>query len=131
MEGEAHAHLDILGLSVVLREAEATAEKAPDSKQTEEEEKEAKEKQEALEEKNRKARSTIVLRVTDRVLRKIKKETTAAAMTSALDKLYMSKSLPNQIYLKQKLYSFKMSENLSIWRTQMSWCQVKTKPFCY
>ena len=68
------AHLDILGLSVVLREAEATAEKAPDTKQTEEEEKEAKEKQEALEEKKRKACSTIVLSVTDRVLRKIKKE---------------------------------------------------------
>lgn len=94
------AHLDILGLSVVLREAEAPVEAVSDPKPTDEEVKDAKEKLEALEEKKRKARSTIVLSVTDRVLRKIKKETTAAAMISALDKLYMSKALPNRIYLK-------------------------------
>ena len=108
------AHLDILGLSVALKETEAVEVQPAGSKQTEEEAKESAEKMEALDEKRRKARSTIVLSVTDRVLRKIKKEQTAAAMISALDKLYMSKALPNRIYLKQKLYGFKMSENLSI-----------------
>ena len=108
------AHLDILGLSAALKETEAVEVQPDGSKQTEEEAKEKAEKMEALDEKRRKARSTIVLSVTDRVLRKIKKEQTAAAMISALDKLYMSKALPNRIYLKQKLYGFKMSENLSI-----------------
>lgn len=52
--------------------------------------------------------------VSDRVLSKIKKEKTAASMLNALDKLYMSKALPNRIYLTLKLYSFKISENPSI-----------------
>lgn len=111
------AHLDILGLSVALKEVvetEAVTDPSAETKQTDEEAKVSAEKLEALDEKRRKARSTIVLSVTDRVLRKIKKEQTAAAMIGALDKLYMSKALPNRIYLKQKLYGFKMSENLSI-----------------
>lgn len=109
------AHLDILGLSAALKEEEDAPVKDTDPKETDEEkDKIEREKVEALEEKRRKARSTIVLSVTDRVLRKIKKEGTAASMLRALDKLYMSKALPNMIYLKQKLYSFKMSENLSI-----------------
>ena len=89
------AHLDILGLSVSLKETEAVEVQPAGSKQTEEEAKESAEKMEALDEKRRKARSTIILSVTDRVLGKIKKEQTAAAMISALDKLYMSKALPN------------------------------------
>jgi len=108
------AHSNMLGLSSVLREAETPMGKERDSEKSDEEEKEEREKMEAFEEKKRKARSTIVLSISDRVLRKIKKETTAAAMLEALDRLYMSKALPNRIYLKQKLYSFKMSENLSI-----------------
>jgi len=62
----------------------------------------------------KKARSTIILSVTDRVLRKIRKEETTAGMIRALDQLYIAKALPNRFYLKQKLYGFKMSESLSI-----------------
>lgn len=109
------AHLDILGLSVALKEEGDASAKVAESKEKDEvKDKEELEKTDALEEKRRKARSTIVLSVTDQVLRKIKKERTAASMLNALDKLYMSKALPSRIYLKQKLYSFKMSENLSI-----------------
>ncbi|CAB77906.1 putative polyprotein [Arabidopsis thaliana] len=95
------AHSDMLGLSSVLREAETPMGKDRDSEKSDEEEKEECEKVEAFEEKKRKTRSTIVLSVSDRVL-------------EASDRLYMSKALPNQIYLKQKLYRFKMSENLSM-----------------
>ncbi|CAL9232331.1 unnamed protein product [Arabidopsis halleri] len=105
------AHLDILGLSSALKQVDALVEKVSDLKLSEEEEKEEKEKREALEEKLRKARSTIVLSVTDRVLRKIKKEQTAAAMIIALDKLYMSKALPNRIYRSR---SFTASKCLKI-----------------
>ena len=108
------AHMDILGLNTALKESESTGEKKSVLDESDEDYEEKLEKFEALEEKKKKARSAIVLSVTDRVLRKIKKESTAAAMLLALDKLYMSKALPNRIYPKQKLYSFKMSENLSV-----------------
>jgi len=105
------AHMDILGLTTALKETKVTDSDPEDS---EGDEKETKEKQDLLEEKKGKARSTIVLSVSDQVLRKIKKEKTAASMLNALDKLYMSKALPNRIYLKQRLYSFKMQESLSV-----------------
>ncbi|KAG7554626.1 GAG-pre-integrase domain [Arabidopsis suecica] len=106
------AHMDLLGLTVALKETQVVS----DPKELEEEGKEPEqgEKEALMEEKRQKARSTIVLSVSDQVLRKIKKEKTAASMLNALDKLYMSKALPNRIYLKQKLYSFKMQENLSV-----------------
>lgn len=76
--------------------------------------KETLEKEEALHEKMKKARSIIVLSVTNSVLRKIRKEETATRIMRALDQLYLAKSLPNRFYLKQKLYGYRMSESLSI-----------------
>lgn len=108
------AHMDILGLCTALKESESKGEELSGPDEFDEDYKEKLEKFKALEEKKRKARSAIVLSVIDRVLRKIKKESTAAAMLLALDRLYMSKAFPNRIYLKQKLYSYKMSENLSV-----------------
>ncbi|KAG7598335.1 Reverse transcriptase RNA-dependent DNA polymerase [Arabidopsis suecica] len=105
------AHLQILGLSEALKSMELPEEKEePDA----DEPPDKIEKREALKEKIQKARGTIVLSVTDRVLRKVIKEKTAAAMLKALDNQYMSKALPNRIYLKQKLYGYKMSENQSM-----------------
>ncbi|KAL1189499.1 Retrovirus-related Pol polyprotein from transposon TNT 1-94 [Cardamine amara subsp. amara] len=100
------AHMDILGLTEALKESQIL-DSGP-------KEKEDQEKEVLMEEKRRKTRSTIVLSVSDQVLWKIKKEKTAASMLSALDKLYMSKALPNRINLKQKLYGFKMQDNLSV-----------------
>jgi len=114
VEGELLAHMDILGLCTALKESESKGEELSGPDEFDEDYKEKLEKFKALEEKKRKARSAIVLSVIDRVLRKIKKESTAAAMLLALDRLYMSKAFPNRIYLKQKLYSYKMSENLSV-----------------
>jgi len=102
------AHMDLLGLTVALKESQMVSDS-----ETLEEAREP-DKEAIMEEKRQKARSTIVLSVSDQVLRKIKKEKTAASMLNALDKLYMSKALPNRIYLKQRLYSFKMQENLSV-----------------
>ena len=100
------AHMEILGLTEALKEAHISDPEETDG--------DDKEKEVLMEEKRRKARSTMVLSVSDQVLRKIKKEKTAASMMVALDKLYMSKALPNRIYLKQKLYSYKMQESLSV-----------------
>lgn len=107
------AFLDLKGLSKVLEETESSKGKGSDLDEAEEDSKEAREKEESLAEKRKKARGIIVLSVTDRVLRKIRKEESAAGMIKALDKLYLAKALPNRIYLKQRLYSYKMSESLS------------------
>lgn len=108
------AHLNILGLSEALEKTEISETKQADPDSSEKDGKDAKEKEGISEDKRMKARSTIILSVSDQVLRKIIKEKTAADMFNALDKIYMSKALPNRIYLKQKIYSFKMSESQSI-----------------
>lgn len=68
----------------------------------------------SLAEKQRKVRSTIIMYVTDQILRKIIKEKTAVGMLKILDAQYMSTSLPNRMYLKQCLYGYRMNESLSI-----------------
>lgn len=42
------------------------------------------------------------------------KETTASSMIKTLDQFYMSRPLSDRIYLKRKLYEFRMSEDISI-----------------
>ena len=61
-----------------------------------------------------KAHSAIILSLGDKVLRKASKEKTVAGVWSKLEGLYMTKSLVNQLYRKQALYSFKMHEDKSI-----------------
>ena len=58
-----------------------------------------------------KAHSTIVLSLGDRVLRQVSKEKTATELLTKLESLYMTKSL---VYMKQALYSFKMSSEKAI-----------------
>ena len=69
-----------------------------------------KEKNDILE----KAQSAIILSLGDKALREVSKETSAAAIWLKLEKLYMTKSLANRLYLKQRLYSFRMAEEKSI-----------------
>ena len=46
----------------------------------------------------------------DRALREVAREKTVAAIWTKLEKLYMTKSLANRLYLKLRHYSFKMNE---------------------
>nr|GEY35404.1 zinc finger, CCHC-type [Tanacetum cinerariifolium] len=55
------------------------------------------------------AYSTLILRLRDRVLQEVTKETTAARIWTKLTSLYMTKSLANRLYLKKKLYTYYMS----------------------
>ncbi|GKC35542.1 zinc finger, CCHC-type containing protein [Tanacetum coccineum] len=57
----------------------------------------------------KKAYSTLILCLGDRVLRKVTKETTAAGIWTKLTSMYMTKSLANRLYLKKKLYTYYMS----------------------
>lgn len=65
-------------------------------------------------EKMDKAHSALILSLGDKVLREVSKETTAAAIWLKLEHLYMTKSLANRLYLKQRLYTFKMQAGRSI-----------------
>ena len=69
-----------------------------------------KEKVEMLE----KAHSALILSLGDKVLREVSKETSASGVWSKLESLYMTKSLANRLFLKQKLYSFKLMPGKSI-----------------
>ncbi|XP_048420834.1 receptor kinase-like protein Xa21 [Pyrus x bretschneideri] len=66
----------------------------------------AEEKEDAL---NR-AHSAIMLSLSDEVLREVDNETTAAGLWLNLESRYMTKSLTNRLYLKQRLYTLRMTE---------------------
>ena len=61
----------------------------------------------------KKAHSAIVLNLTDKVLREVSKETTAYGVWVKLESLYITKSLANQLYMKQRLFSYKILEDQS------------------
>lgn len=56
-----------------------------------------------------------MLSLSDQILREVVKEKSACDMWTKLDQLYMTKALPNRIYLKQRFYGFKMDENKTIY----------------
>ena len=59
----------------------------------------------------KKAHNAIVLNLTDKVLREVSKETTAYGIWTKLEGLYMTKSLANRLYMKQRLFSYKFLED--------------------
>ncbi|ESW13039.1 hypothetical protein PHAVU_008G162600 [Phaseolus vulgaris] len=59
-----------------------------------------------------KAHSAIVLNLGDIVPRQVSKDTTG--LWTKLESLYMTESMVNRLYLKQALYSFKMSNDKNI-----------------
>ena len=61
-----------------------------------------------------KATSSIQLSLTNEVLREVTKIETADELWKRLKTLYMKKSLTNRLFLKQRLYTFKMEEGVSI-----------------
>lgn len=65
-------------------------------------------------EKDEKAKDMIILNIGNQVLRKIKHCTTAASMWSSLERLYLSKSLPNRIFVQSLFYTFKCDSSKSI-----------------
>nr|GEW44213.1 hypothetical protein [Tanacetum cinerariifolium] len=57
---------------------------------------------------NKKAHSAVILCLGSKVLREVIGKTTAAEVWTKLETLYMTKSLANKLYLKNKLYTFYM-----------------------
>ena len=65
-------------------------------------------------EKDKRAKNLICSSLSNMILRKVMKETTALGVWKALKRDYQTKYLPNRIYLKQRFASFKMEEHKSI-----------------
>ena len=55
-----------------------------------------------------------MLSLADKVLREVSRETTAAGVWAKLESLYMTKSLANRLYMKQRLYSYRFREDKSL-----------------
>jgi hypothetical protein len=70
--------------------------------------------QEDAEDMDLKALSAIQLCLSNEVLQEVLEETKAAGLWLKLESLYMTKSLSNKLYLKQRLYLLRMSEGTSI-----------------
>ena len=94
------ANLDLLGLTDALQSHEEELKRAesklkdPSVKGGDSDSESPKKADPLVTEKQRKVRSTIIMNVTDMILRKILKEKTAAGMLKVLDAQYMSLSLP-------------------------------------
>ncbi|KAH9779137.1 Integrase catalytic domain-containing protein [Citrus sinensis] len=63
---------------------------------------------------DKKARSTIILSLGDSVIREIAKEKTVADLWTKLEKIYMTKSLANRLYIKRRMFTLKMAEGSSL-----------------
>jgi hypothetical protein len=63
---------------------------------------------------DRKAKSTIRLCLSDSVLLNVSEEATAKYLWEKLGKLYQSKSLVNELFLRKKLYNLRMRDGDSV-----------------
>ncbi|KAL8544381.1 hypothetical protein ACS0TY_004791 [Phlomoides rotata] len=61
-----------------------------------------------------KAHSAIILCLGDKPLREVSKEKTGIDVWRKLESLYQTKSVPNKLYVKQKLLNFRMSEDKNL-----------------
>ena len=109
------AHLSVLGLKDVLLEHTSIPKSVIKTDEDEDvfKERQQKEESERLQ-RSEKAMNLIILNVGDHVLQKIEACTDTASTWSTLQRLYLSKSLPNRIHLKHKFYTFKMKESQTI-----------------
>ncbi|KAH9733855.1 hypothetical protein KPL71_017172 [Citrus sinensis] len=63
---------------------------------------------------NNKAHSTIILHLSDEVLREVSKEKTASGLWEKLKELFLKKSLAKRLYMKRKLYTFSMKDGTAL-----------------
>ena len=63
---------------------------------------------------NNKAHSTIILHLSDEVLREVSKEKTAYSLWEKLEELFLKKSLAKRLYMKRKLYTFSMKDGTTL-----------------
>ena len=60
------------------------------------------------------AHSTLILSLSDSILREISEEKTTLGMWNKMEALCMKKSLAHRLFLKKMMYRFSMKEGVSI-----------------
>ncbi|KAH9657805.1 hypothetical protein KPL70_023225 [Citrus sinensis] len=63
---------------------------------------------------NNKAHSMIILHLSDEVLREVSKERTASGLWAKLEEMFMKKSLAKRLYIKRRLYTFSMKDEVAM-----------------
>ncbi|KAH9697287.1 hypothetical protein KPL71_023550 [Citrus sinensis] len=63
---------------------------------------------------DKKARSTIILSLGDSVIREVARERSVADLWAKLERVYMTKSLANRLYIKKRMFTLKMAEGSSL-----------------
>lgn len=72
------------------------------------------EKEETLAKKLRDAYSTLTLHLYDNILREFDEKHSAFEIQTRLEELYLDQIVPDKIYLKKQLFSFKMDSSKSL-----------------
>lgn len=62
----------------------------------------------------KKVRSTIILSLSDSIIKKVAKEKIMAKLWAKVENLYMTKSLLNKLYIKKRTLTLKMAEGSSL-----------------
>ncbi|KAH9753275.1 hypothetical protein KPL71_015010 [Citrus sinensis] len=63
---------------------------------------------------NNKAHSTIILHISDEVLREVSKERSASGLWAKLEEMFLKKSLAKRLYMKMRLYTFSMKDGVAM-----------------
>ena len=63
---------------------------------------------------NNKAHSTIILHLSDEVLREVSKERTVIGLWAKLEEMFLKKSLAKRLYMKRRLYTFSLKDGVAI-----------------
>ena len=63
---------------------------------------------------NNKAHSTIILHLSDEVLREVSRERTASGLCAKLEEMFLKKSLAKRLYMKRRLYTFSMKDGVAM-----------------
>ena len=63
---------------------------------------------------NNKAHSTIILHLSNEVLREMSKERTASGLWAKLEEMFLKKSLAKRLYMKRRFYTFSMKDGVSM-----------------
>ena len=63
---------------------------------------------------NNKAHNTIILHLSDEVLREVSKEITASGLWTKLEEMFLKKSLAKRLYMKRRLYTFSMKDGVAM-----------------
>ena len=105
--------LELQGLGHILTEADSSTKVEATYDSDDITDKEVK-KDPLAKEKDTRARNLICSSLTNMVLRKVMRATTAMGVWKAFEADYQTKTLPNRIYLKQSFASYRMLESKSI-----------------